>query len=55
MILELVKSDPGITMKEISEKCNVSVKTIKRDIEELRSAGKLRREGGRKKGNWVAV
>ena len=51
-ILELIKANSKITIQQIADKCNVSVKTVKRDIEKLKTGNIIKRQGGRKEGYW---
>ncbi len=44
--------ETGLTQK-MTQKVNVSEKTIKRELAILQGKGFLIREGGRKKGKWV--
>lgn len=53
IILEFMQADGTITISEMSQKPNVTERTIKRDIESLTEKGILSREGGRKEGRWV--
>jgi DeoR/GlpR family transcriptional regulator of sugar metabolism len=52
-IISLVKDNPHITIEQLSIKCNVSDKTIKRVISKLKKEGVLKREGGAKNGFWI--
>jgi len=51
-ILDLIQNDKFITIKELSEKLNISEKTIKRDISKLKEQNRLQRVG-KKGGYWV--
>ena len=57
--LNLIAQDPSISAKEMSEKMSekdeVNVRTIERDIAQLKKKGILNREGGRKQGRWVVI
>ena len=53
IILEFMQADGTITISEMSQKTNVTERTIKRDIESHTENGILSREGGRKEGRWV--
>ncbi len=46
------KANSNITISQIADKCNVSGKTIKRDIEKLKAEKRIIRQGGRKDGHW---
>ena len=58
-ILDLIAQDPSISAKELSEKMSekeeVNVRTIERDIAQLKKRGILKREGGRKQGRWLVL
>jgi len=51
-LLSLIAENKWITMSELAKKCNVNIKTIKRDIDLLKSENRLLRVGGRKSGYW---
>ena len=51
-ILEIIKNEPNISMKEMSNILNVNLRTINRDIEKLKQKKLIERSGGRKKGFW---
>lgn len=51
-ILILVKEKPGITISELSQNCNVTMRTINRDIEILQSRKLLKRIGDKRNGHW---
>jgi predicted HTH transcriptional regulator len=67
LILNLIVQDPSISAKEMSEKVSekmsekmsekeeANVRTIERDIAQLKKRGILIREGGRKQGYWVIL
>ena len=55
VILMAIKENPLVTIPEMSLKMNVVTRTIKRDIEVLKSKGFLKREGSRKEGHWEIV
>ena len=52
IIIQSIQKEPGVTMQELAEFCNVSIKTIKRDIDTLKQNGLLKRTGGKKSGEW---
>ena len=54
-IIELIKENSNITTTQIALLCNVSSKTIKRDISKLKEAGKIKRVGSQKSGYWEIV
>lgn len=51
-IVELIKINANISMIDLSKKIGVNHKTIKRDIEKLKSRGILKRIGPAKGGHW---
>ena len=51
-IIELIKQNPKITLSKIASICNVSEKTIQRDIAKLKKSGKIKRVGSFKSGYW---
>ena len=55
VILLVIKENPLVTIPEMSLKMNVVTRTIKRDIEVLKSKGFLKREGSRKEGHWEII
>lgn len=54
-IIRLMQGDKNITIDRLSQHCNVSSKTIKRDIAQLKKEGKLKRIGSFKSGHWEIV
>ena len=54
VILGLIKETPNIAWREISEKLDVSIKTIQRDFADMRNLGVvINREGGKTFGHWT--
>ncbi len=53
-ILELIKENKFITIKELADKLNVSEKTIKRDLDKLKKDKALKRIG-KKGGYWEII
>ncbi len=53
VILGYIKENKTITILEMSQKAQVTTRTIERTLNELVKRGILLREGGRKKGFWV--
>ncbi len=51
-ILALIAADREITIAQMAAHCRVSTKTVKRDIELLKSENRLERVGGPKSGYW---
>lgn len=52
LILEILKKTPNITQKEIAEKTNISLRTVKRIIQQLKEKDKIERVGSDRKGYW---
>ena len=51
-IINLIKENKGMTIEQLAHECDVSTKTIKRDIAKLKEDGKLKRVGSLKAGHW---
>ena len=54
-ILRLIKNDKTITTVKLAQLLKVTRRTIARDIESLKNAGKVRRIGSDKSGFWEIV
>jgi predicted HTH transcriptional regulator len=54
-ILELISKNKNITIKELSEKIDVSSRSIERNIKKLQDDNKLKRIGGYKGGYWEII
>lgn len=52
-IMELIQNNSEITICELSQKINITERTIKRDLSVLQKSGLIIREGGRKEGKWI--
>lgn len=52
-IIELVKINPTISVKELSNKMGVTIRVIRYQIEKLRKDGIIIREGSTKSGKWI--
>lgn len=52
-LLNILRSNPAITQKEIIENTSLSRSTIQRIIKELTKMGRLERAGSKKKGSWI--
>jgi len=52
-LLSLISENDRITISELAQRCKVSIKTIKRDIDFLKAENRLKRTGGRKEGKWI--
>ena len=53
-IVQIMREYPNITIDEISNELAVSRRTIVRDISKLTQAGRIKRKGSFKAGEWVA-
>jgi predicted HTH transcriptional regulator len=51
--LDVIRDDPTVTTKHISELTGKSLRTIARELKEYQDNGLLRHEGARKNGKWV--
>ena len=51
-IIELLLADGAITMSDLAKALNVSIKTIQRDLDELRNQKRLERIGSDASGSW---
>ena len=51
-IINVIKENNSITLKQLSALFDVTEKTIERDMAELKKANKIQRIGGRKEGYW---
>ena len=54
-IVDLLTENPHIIVDVIAKSLSVSEKTIRTDMEYLKSIGVLKRSGGRKKGQWLII
>jgi ATP-dependent DNA helicase RecG len=54
-ILELLKTNSSLTADEIAVSIGVSVRTVKRNLKQLQTDKKLRREGSDKSGLWIVL
>ena len=52
-IIKSMVKNPKVSIPELARMCGVSEKTIKRDIEKLKKAGKIIRHGPDRGGAWV--
>ena len=52
-IINLIKQNPSITQKYISENLKVSLVSIKRAMKQLVDSQKISRKGGKQKGSWI--
>jgi len=51
--IDVIKDHPTATIAQLADLTGKSQSTISRELKEYRAAGLLRREGARKKGQWV--
>ncbi len=54
-ILNCIKENKNITRTEIANRCGVSLETIKRDIQNLKTQNKIKRIGADKGGHWQII
>jgi predicted HTH transcriptional regulator len=54
-VLEQLKISPEITAEELAKMFSVTLKTIQRDLIELKEAGKIKRVGSKKAGHWEVL
>ena len=54
-ILDILKSNPNVTIPEISALTGKSPRTISRRLREYQDSGVIRRDGARKNGCWTVV
>jgi len=54
-IINVLKSNPSATQKEISEKTGKSERTIKRRTVEMQDKGLISRENGKRNGRWIVL
>jgi ATP-dependent DNA helicase RecG len=54
-VLSLIRNDNAITTTKLAQLLNVTRRTIARDVENLKDAGKIRRIGSDKSGFWQIV
>ena len=54
-ILRILRTDPKATQKDVVEKLGVSLATVKRLMNSLQKAGKIKRKGSNRSGSWVVI
>ena len=54
-IIDLIRSEPGITRAKMAEALGCSESTVSRSIQAMISKNKIRRIGSNKKGEWIIV
>ena len=52
-ILELIRTNPHITIEQLSALSNVSTRTVERNIRSLKKKDYLERNGSDVKGEWL--
>ncbi|MEG2024561.1 MAG: ATP-binding protein [Gordonibacter sp.] len=55
VVYDLIRNSPSISIPEISQQTNRSIRTIERLVKVLREQGVIRREGSNKTGYWVVL
>ena len=55
IIVSIIKSNPAITVKQMSEALSVTSRTIERDLAVMQKADVIRHEGSDKSGIWVIL
>ena len=55
LILNLLENVPDITQNELSKKTNLSLRTVKRIIQQLKQKNIIERVGSDKKGYWKII
>ena len=55
IMVSVIKSNPMVTAKQMSETLSVTVRTIERDLALMQKAGIIRHEGSDKTGFWVIL
>ncbi|MBV3401985.1 HTH domain-containing protein [Prevotella copri] len=55
IMVSVIKSNPMVTAKQMSETLSVTVRTIERDLALMQKAGIIRHEGSDKTGVWVIL
>lgn len=53
--IRLIRENPAITQKELKDKMQVSLATVKRLMAELQKDGKIQRKGSSRSGTWMIV
>lgn len=54
-IMALMRSDPEITLKHLSEKLGIKLSTVKYYVKKLSDAQEIRRSGNRQRGRWEVM
>lgn len=53
LIVEILKENPHVTLQEVADKMEKSLRTIKLTVKGLQESGLVSRAGGKKNGYWV--
>ena len=51
-VLNILKSTPNITQKQLADRTNLSIRTVARELKSLRTTGVIRRIGSARSGYW---
>lgn len=54
-IINLIKSNPSITQAEIAQQINKSIRTVKTRMNDMQEKGLIKRENGKRDGEWIAL
>ncbi len=54
-LLELIKGNPTITRKELSDALGINPSAVQKHIDKLKNEGIILREGSDKKGSWKVI
>ena len=54
-IIELISSNPGITVAEMAVSLGIPERTLERRIRHLRAIGRIRHAGGPRSGHWEVL
>jgi len=55
LIFDSIANEPKITYSQLSEKLDISRKTIQRHVQKLKKSGNLKRVGSKRSGHWEIV
>ena len=53
--MELIKENPFISRKELSEKLTINSSAVQKHIQKLKSEGLIKRIGGDRGGHWEII
>ena len=54
-ILHILQDNPKATQKDVVEMLGISLATVKRLMNSLQKAGKIKRKGSNRSGSWVVI